>query len=149
LFFKQIVDVLGKDSREPGVTSLPRILKETPVISQPYGASRYTDFFRNGVSIASDPTTKIVFAVFLYGIDKDGYSRYARDLPNDINFEDRRLDVRRKMGRPIRVGKVGKTIEWDLYNYGEIELHFQYDKKASGCIALVTLQLPGDQWQKC
>jgi len=100
-------------------------------------------FAKEGIEFAFDHDAKMV-SVHLFSDGLDGKTEYRRELPFDVAFGDRRIDVAKKLGiAPEASGGgdqwQGKIVPyWDRYCTGNALIHFQYSR-VDGGVELVTI----------
>src|SRR5262249_45336376 len=94
----------------------------------------------------TDPKQLYVAGFHFHRAGHEGYAQYQGGFPGGTAFDDSELDIRRKLGQPLKTGG-GGTIpvlkkpvpRWLGYSLGDAMIHFQLDK--SGKVEMVTLEV--------
>lgn len=96
-----------------------------------------------GLGFVFDEDTYLV-AIHLHGNTDEGYNVFKEELPLKIAFEDRREEVKAKVGlhdyesgEGEKVPILGWTDPWIKYNFDNASLHFSFGSKKT--VRLVTI----------
>jgi hypothetical protein len=108
----------------------------------------YFKFQADGLSLATDAGMTIE-TIFLYGESREGFRRYAGELPHGLRLEWDRQRVRAALGEPSASGGgeeipfYGFAARWDRYDFPTHSLHLEYRGAGEGQgISLITLSTP-------
>lgn len=116
---------------------------EGPCDECPFETFRAFVFPKEGIEFAFDQNAKLV-SVHLFSDGLDGKTEYHRELPFDVAFGDRRIDVANKFGIALEASGGGHQWEgtevpyWDRYCISDALIHFQYSR-VDGGVELITL----------
>src|SRR5262249_53959519 len=148
--------LLRRRSDDPGVVGLigsdPSIIER----DEYYGS---VEFKNNGVDLVfkeapwviptseiSDPKDLYVCGFHFHRAGHEGSAQYQGDFPNGTAFDDSELEIRRKLGQPLKTGGGGissvlkKPLQrWLRYSLGDAVIHFQLDDNSK--VEMVTLEV--------
>ncbi len=143
---QDLLELLGKPIESPAVKAAVNALG--PLERKTVVDRHYFKFPANGISIATDEGM-LIETIFLYGEERDGFSRYGRKVPHDIRFEWDRQRVRAAMGQPSVSGGgeeipfYGPAARWDRYDFPRYSLHLEYRGAGEGQgVSMMTLTTP-------
>jgi hypothetical protein len=143
---RDLCAVLGKPIHAPVVKALIAEFgeRETKTVVDRH----YFEFPADGLSLATDEGMNIE-TVFVYSGDREGFQRYALEMPHGLNLDWDRARVRAALGEPAASGGgeeiplYGSAARWDRYDFPTHSVHLEYRGAGHGQgIALVTLSTP-------
>ena len=107
-------------------------LPATPHLSQGQGTA-YFVCHEAGMEISCVGEGTLVRRVVLYAGGARRFRRYPGGLPRGLEFEDRRREVERKLGRPVgSAGGTGKGRYWATYDDGRIDIEYTNESARDG-----------------
>ena len=104
----------------------------------------YAEFKETGFSVVM--VEKILSTIFLYSEGYEGYRQFKHQICSDVSFDTPRGKIREKYGAPSNSNETpgkssfGDIPMWDMYDFDEYSLHFQYGMVNDSKIELISLQ---------